>query len=68
MPKIEKDWSKTGFNQDRSKAVQSGLWMIWDIYRPVLVSVLPKIGKRPDWTGLSSTNSSCLLWLYIQNF
>jgi len=32
--------------------------MIWDIYRPVLVSVLPKIGKRPDWTGLSSTSSS----------
>jgi len=30
--------------------------MIWDIYRPVLVSVLPKIGKRPDWTGLLSTN------------
>jgi len=29
--------------------------MIWDIYRPVLVSVLPKIGKRPDWTRLSST-------------
>jgi len=29
--------------------------MIWDIYRPVLVLVLPKIGKRPDWTGLSST-------------
>ena len=46
MPKIEKD---------RSKAVQSGLWMIWDIYRLVLVSVLPKIGKRPDWTRLSST-------------
>jgi len=44
--------------KDRSKAVQSGLWMIWDIYKPVLVSVLPKIGKRPDWTGLSSTNIS----------
>ena len=51
VPKIEKDRSK-----DRSKAVQSGLWMIWDIYRPVLVSVLPKIGKRPDWTRLSSTS------------
>ena len=33
--------------------------MIWDIYRPVLVSVLPKIGKRPDWTGLSSTSYLC---------
>jgi len=52
VPKIKKDRSK-----NRSKAVQSGLWMIWDIYRPVLVSVLPKIGKRPDWTRLSSTTA-----------
>ena len=29
--------------------------MIWDIYRPVLVLVLPKIGKRPDRTRLLST-------------
>jgi len=36
--------------------------MIWDIYKLVLVLVLPKIDKRPDWTGLSSTspNSSKL--------
>ena len=26
-----------------------------NIYRPVLVSVFPKIGQRPDWTGLSNT-------------
>jgi len=35
--------------------------MIWDIYRPVLVLVLPKIGKRPDWTGLSSTIYAIIL-------
>jgi len=37
--------------------------MIWDIYRLVSVSVLPKIGKRPDWTGLSSTRThmSCMI-------
>jgi len=34
--------------------------MIWDIYRPVSVLVLPKIGKRPDWTGLSSTTGDDL--------
>jgi len=46
MPKIEKD---------RSKVVQSSLWMIWDIYRPVSALILPKIGKILDWTRLSST-------------
>jgi len=50
MPKIEKDRSKTGFNQDWSKAVQSGLWRVWNIYRPVLVLVLPKIGKKLSWS------------------
>jgi len=59
VPKIEKDRSKTSFNQDwsknRSRLKKTSLWMILDIYRPVSVSVLPKIGKRPDWTGLSST-------------
>src|SRR6266581_9568840 len=29
--------------------------MVWDIYRPVSVSVFPKIDKRPDWTGLLNT-------------
>jgi len=38
-----------------SKAVQSGLLMVLDIYRPVSVSVFPKIDKRPDWTGLLNT-------------
>ena len=56
MPKIEKDRSKTGKN--RSKAVQSGLWRVWDIYKPVSVSVLLKIGKKPDQTGLSNTRKS----------
>jgi len=29
--------------------------MLLDIYRPVSVSVFPKIDKRPDWTGLLNT-------------
>ena len=41
--------------KDRSKAVQSGLLMILDIYRQVSVSVFSKIAKKPDWTGLSNT-------------
>ena len=36
--------------------VQSGLLLIWDKGGPVSVSVLPKIGKIPDWSRLSSTN------------
>ena len=28
------------------------------IYGPVLVSVLAKKAKKPDWTGLPSTNAS----------
>ena len=31
--------------------------MVWDIYRPVSVSVFPKIDKRPDWTGLLNTSN-----------
>ncbi len=53
------DWLKlvkTKTEKDQSKAVQSSLLRFWDIYIPVLVSVFPKIGKRPNWTGLSSTN------------
>src|SRR6266571_104991 len=46
--------------------------MVWDIYRPVSVSVFPKIDKRPDWTGLLNTiwdsyplTTFLLLWRYI---
>jgi len=41
---------------DQFFAVQSGFLRFWDIYRLVLVLVLPKIDKRPDWTRLSSTS------------
>ena len=47
--------------KDRSKAVQSGLWRVWDIYRPVSVLVSPKIGKKPDWTGPQNTNYCCYI-------
>ena len=50
---------KTGPDRKyRSKVVQSGLLMVWDIYRPVSVLVFPKIDKRPDWTGLLNTNTN----------
>jgi len=54
---------KTGPDQKYwSKVVQSSLLMVWDIYRPVSVSVFPKIDKRPDWTGLLNTNSDVPAW------
>jgi len=57
--KLVKTWTglKTGPDRKyRSKAVQSSLLMVWDIYRLVSVLVFPKIDKRPDWTGLLNTN------------
>ena len=48
---------KTGLDRKvRSKAVQSGLLGPQNIYRPVSVSVFPKMGQKPDRTGLQNTN------------
>ena len=43
---------------DRSLAVRSSLLWLFDLQRPVSVSVRALKGKRPDWTGLSNTNGS----------
>ena len=45
----------------QSFVVQSGLLMVWDKGGPVPVLVLLKMGKIPDWTGLSSTNRNAVI-------
>ena len=47
----------------QSSPVQS--WRILRIWKISLVSVLPKKGKRLNWTSLSSTNCSCQLWSIV---